>query len=121
MPKITKLDKYAIYTLLETKDAAVARALVVLLENQTNDEQRTDSTRVHNGKGFRPCHAYMGTRMAKFFLQRGYLTPKQVAYWRAPQKNGKMKIAMYWRQLQESAERKALEAKVIVKDANVGA
>lgn len=109
-----KLDKAAIANLLATNDKAVGRALVVLMNNQTADEQRTETTRVHNGMGFRPCHAYMGTRMAKFYAERGYLTPKQIAYWHRKMKSGDTKLTIYWKQLSEAAERKAA-AKVEVK------
>ena len=96
-----------IMTLLETNDRAVGRALVVLRNRQTADEQISETTKHHNNRGFRPCHARMGTSMANFFERAGYLTPKQVAYWRVKEKTGKMRIAIYWRQLMEEAARKA--------------
>lgn len=102
-----KLDKSTLSTLLATNDKAVGRALLVLLANQTSDEQSQATVRYLNGKGFRPCHAYMGTSMAKFFASRGYLSPKQIAYWRKPMKNGDMKIAIYWKQLADAAAAKA--------------
>lgn len=94
-----------IVDMLRTNDKAVARALVVLFERQTADEQATEHTRHHNGRGFRPCHARMGTSMAKFYLQRGFLTPKQIAYWRREGKEG-MRIAIYWKQLLDAAHKK---------------
>lgn len=94
-----------IVDMLRTNDKAVARALVVLFERQTDDEQATEHTRHHNGRGFRPCHARMGTSMAKFYLQRGFLTPKQIAYWRREGKEG-MRIAIYWKQLLDVARKK---------------
>lgn len=101
------LSKQGIVELLKNNDRAVARALVVLNERQTADEQATENTRYHNGRGFRPCHARMGTSMAKFFERRGYLTDKQVSYWRRPMKDGKMKIEIYAGQLLEVAQAKA--------------
>lgn len=95
-----------IVKLLETNDKAVARALVVLYERQTEDEKAGENTRHHNNRGFRPCHARMGTSMAKFYLRNGYLSPKQVAYWRKQGKEG-MRISIYWRQLLDAAHRKA--------------
>lgn len=95
-----------IVKLLETNDKAVARALVVLYERQTEDEKASENTRHHNNRGFRPCHARMGTSMAKFYLRNGYLSPKQVAYWRKQGKEG-MRISIYWRQLLDAAHRKA--------------
>ncbi len=98
-----------IVNLLTNNDKAVGRALLVLRNRQTADEQISEATKHHNNRGFRPCHARMGTSMANFFEKTGYLTPKQVAYWRTKEKTGKMRIAIYWRQLMEEAERKAAE------------
>lgn len=99
--------KQDIINLLATNDKAVARALVVLTERQTVDEQIDENTKHLNGMGFRPCHARMGTSMAKFYERNGYLSPKQIAYWRKPQKDGKARIAIYASQLLEIAQAKA--------------
>jgi hypothetical protein len=101
------LSRDYIVALLATNDKAVARALVVVNKNQTYTEQNAEATINHNGVGFRPCHARMGTSMAKFYEARGYLSPKQVAYWRKPMSDGNMRIGIYWRQLAEAAEVKA--------------
>jgi len=98
------LSKDELLVLLKTNDKAVARALVVLNNRQTLDEQATQGTRYLNGMGFRPCHARMGTSMAKFYERTGYLTPKQVSYWRSTDKSGAMRIGLYWRQILEEAE-----------------
>ena len=100
------LTKESIVTLLQNNDKAVARALVVLNERQTADEQATEGTRYLNGMGFRPCHARMGTSMAKFATRNGFLTPKQIGYWRATYRKGNMRIGIYWKQLIEVAEAK---------------
>lgn len=91
--------KAKIISLLETNDQAVARALVRINQNQTADEQSQEMVKYENGKGFRPCHARKGTSMAKFFQSRGYLTPKQVAYWRIRDVKGNMRIGIYANQL----------------------
>ena len=90
--------------LLATNDRAVGRALVVLTARQTEDERSAETTKHLNGRGWRPCHARMGTSMAKFFEQKSYLSPKQVAYWRKPMACGTPRIAIYARQLLEQAE-----------------
>lgn len=100
------MTKTEILDLLRTNDKAVIRALLVLMANQTSDERDSETTRHHNGEGFRPCHARMGTSMAKQINERGFLSPKQIAYWRREGKEG-MRIGIYWRQLAEAAERKA--------------
>lgn len=96
-----------IVKLLETNDKAVCRALVVLNQRQTTEEQHAQATRVHNMRGFRPCHARMGTSMAEQYNAKGYLSPKQIAYWRVPMKKGGMRIAIYWKQLLAEAHAKA--------------
>ena len=95
-----------IVALLRNNDKAIARALIVLKNRQTEDEQASETTRHLNGRGFRPCHARMGVSMAKFYERNGYLSPKQLAYWRKEGKEG-MRIAIYWRQLLEAAKLKA--------------
>jgi hypothetical protein len=101
------MTKAEIINLLRTNDKAIARALVVLNERQTADEQATENTKYANGRGFRPCHARMGTSMAQFYSRNGYLSPKQVAYWRKPMKDGKMRLEIYAGQLLEIAQAKA--------------
>ena len=101
---VTKAD---IIELLKTDKRAVARALVILNERQTSDERVSENTRHRNGRGFRPAHAKRGTGMAKFFLRTGYLTDKQIEYWRTPMRDGKMRIEIYAGQLLEEAVAKA--------------
>lgn len=99
-----------IVNMLKTNSKAVARALVALAARQTADEQAAERTKYHNLQGFRPCHARMGTSMANFFKRNGYLTEKQIAYWRVKQKDGKMRIEIYANQLCEIAKQKAAAA-----------
>jgi hypothetical protein len=100
------LTKDEVLNLLETNNKAVARALVVLYQRQTWAEQSSDSTNEDNGRGFSHAHAFIGSKMAKFYLDRGFLTEKQVAYWRKKTPMGRMKIGMYWKQLVEAAAEK---------------
>ncbi len=102
------MNREEMITLLEQDKRAVARALVVLTERQTHDEQRAKDTKYRNGRGFRPCHAYKGTDMANFFLRNGYLTDNQINYWRARDKTGAMRIGIYAGQLLEEVEKKAM-------------
>lgn len=97
----------SIKILLATNDRAIGRALMVLRNRQTADEQRSERTKYLNGRGFRPCHARMGTSMADFFQRRGYLTEKQIAYWRVKMADGNSRIEIYARQLLEEAAIKA--------------
>jgi hypothetical protein len=106
------LTREAIASLLATNDMAVGRALLVINANQTFDEQAAEQTTHHNGRGFRPCHAHLGTSMANFFQLRGYLSPKQIAYWRKQDATGTMRIAIYWKQLVAAAKIKQQKATV---------
>lgn len=45
--------------------------------------------------------------MAGFFQRNGFLTAKQVGYWRAKMKDGNMRIGIYAGQLLEVAAEKA--------------
>ena len=118
------LAKDSILKLLETNDKAVARALLVVNANQTASEQMHEATINRNGMGFRPCHARMGTSMANFYAKHGYLSPKQIAYWRKRDRAGNMRIGIYWHQLALAAEAKsaaeAVMAKVPVAQEDVG-
>lgn len=110
------ISKEEIVSLLATNDKAVCRALVLLNDRQTHSEQSSEATIVQNGRGFRPCHAHMGTSMAKFYTRNGYLSPKQLAYWRMTDRTGAMRVAIYWKQLQEEAEAKKARMAAAVKE-----
>jgi hypothetical protein len=101
---MTEWNKDRIIELLAKNDKAVGRALLRLMQNQTIDEQIAEDVKYRNFKGFRPCHAQKGTSMAKFFQSRGYLSPKQTAYWRVRDKNGNMRIGIYANQLLKEIE-----------------
>lgn len=101
------MTKQDIVELLRNNDKAICRALVVLNERQTADEQVSEDTKHRNGQGFRPCHARMGTSMARFYASAGYLSAKQIAYWRKEQNDGKMRIEIYAGQLLQIANEKA--------------
>lgn len=97
--------RQSIIDLLRVNDRAVARALVVLNRRQTPDEQSSETTRYRNGRGFNAAHAKRGTSMAQFYLRTGFLTPRQLAWWRAPEaRGGAMRISIYAGQLLEEAQ-----------------
>lgn len=100
------VNREYIVQLLCNNDRAVIRALLALNKKQTLDEQQSESTRHHNNQGFRPCHARMGSSMVKFFERNGYLTQKQIAYWRHRTDCGKMRIEIYANQLLKIAREK---------------
>ena len=105
--KNPSLTKESIIKLLCHNDKAIIRALIVLNERQTSDESRQEVTKYRNNEGFRPCHARMGSSMAKFYMERGFLSPKQIAWWRKITASGKMRIEIYASQLLSIAMEKA--------------
>lgn len=88
---------------------SVGRALLVLLKNQTDLEKRIAQTKIQNGEGFTQADAKRGTSMANFYKTRGFLTPKQVAYWRKTNIRGVPRISKYWRQLLEASNNRTGE------------
>jgi hypothetical protein len=114
------VTKAEIVAMLKTNDKAVARALVALNARQTADERSQETVKYDNGQGFRPCHARMGTSMANFFTRFGYLSPKQVAYWRKLDRTGKMRVEIYAGQLLIVAQAKAATKAVLAPKTNIG-
>ena len=110
------MTKQDIIDLLQRNDKAIARALVVLNERQTIDEQTSEATKYHNGVGFTGADAAMGTSMAQFYARRGYLTEKQLAYWKKPNKNGVWRICKYAGQLLEIALEKSRAMQAAMED-----
>lgn len=90
--------EYVIH-LLATNEKAVGRALIRLTRRQTIDERRDQETKYDNDRGFRPCHARLGQKAAGYFEYYGRMHPDHLAFWRARQKDGKMRIEVYAGQL----------------------
>ena len=107
------VTKAEIVEMLKTNDRAVARALVVLNERQTQTEKSCEATINDNGVGFTPADARMGTSMAQFYTKFGRLSEKQLAYWRKPNVRGVPRICKYAGQLLEIAQQKAQAAKMM--------
>jgi len=103
------ITKDQIVELLNTNDKAVGRALIALFNRQTQGEQVSEATRNLNGEGFTPADAHMGSSMAKFYAARGYLTERQLSYWRKPNAKGVPRICKYAGQLLIVAKAKVLE------------
>lgn len=101
---MTVWTREQIIDLLHTNDKAVGRALLVLNKRQTTDERQDETTKYRNDRGFRPCHAKKGTSMAEDFSRKGFLTAKQVAWWRVRGTDGKSRIQIYSRQLLEEVK-----------------
>lgn len=84
---------------------AVAKALVILYKNQTDDEQRHAETKYSNSIGFTSSDARFGTRCAKYFIKNKNLQPWMVDCWLKPNARGTRRISKYWRQLLESSNK----------------
>lgn len=100
------MTRQDIIQLLQTNDRAIIRAILAITARQTADEQASEETKYSNGRGWKSCHGRVGTSMAKFYQARGYLTPKQIAYWRKPNAKGQMRIECYANQLLQVAKEK---------------
>lgn len=99
--------KQEIIALLNKNPKAIARALVVLNERQTTDEQISEATINQNGRGFTLADARMGTSMANYYTKFGRLSEKQLDYWKKPNVNGIPRINKYAGQLLLIATEKA--------------
>ena len=73
-----KYSKEDIQKLLLERDDAVKRALVVIYERQTVDEQLSYMSKKLNGKGFSGVDAWFGSAMAKLVIQGKELSKKQL-------------------------------------------
>lgn len=96
------MDKATIINILDTNDRAVSRALVVIYERQTADEQASAQTSHRNGMGFNGTDAAFGTSLAQKVLRGWTLSEKQLAA-------GRRMVKKYWKQLAEAAEQKAAQ------------
>ena len=83
-------------------DHFIGRALVVLMNNQTADEQRDADVKYHNKIGFTAGDGKGGTLTAFYYLKHKKLQEWQRDKWLKPNR-----ISKYWRQLDASAQRKA--------------
>lgn len=92
-------------------EAVVGRALVVLMENQTEDEKRDVQTRHNNNIGFAGSDARSGTLTAYYYLKHKSLQDWQIEKWTRLNRKGEPRLAKYWRQLDARAQVNARKAK----------
>lgn len=96
-------------------DQVIGRALVAIFKNQTESEQRTNETRVHNGIGFTGADGHSGALTAKYFMSHHSLTAWQREMWLKPNKHGEPRILKYHKQLAEAAKMRAATELNLVK------
>lgn len=77
---------------LSTSDAWAKKALVVIYNNQTADEQSNEMTKYHNDIGFSVVDAEILSSFAKQYLAKNWLSTKQMILL-------KKKIKKYWKQV----------------------
>mgnify|MGYP000862902292 CR=1 FL=1 len=87
---------------------AIGRALVHLLDRQTEDEKAVAQTKYDNMRGFTSGDAKRGTITAKYYVKHRKLEQWQIAYWLKKQRNGTTRIGKYYGQIAEEAKKKAL-------------
>ena len=85
----------------------IGRALVALLKRQTDSEQATNTTNVHNNIGFTGADGRSGSLTAKSYLKRNSLQDWQIERWVRKGKNGYSRLTKYAKQLNEIANEKA--------------
>lgn len=99
-------DREKINALLLSNPRAIERALLVLLDRQTFDEQQAGDTKYHNGVGFTGVDAEFMTSLAQRVRAGRGLTPKQLACMQKTNAKGLCKLAKYHKQLIEEIEKK---------------
>jgi len=91
----------SIKALIDKSDAACERAIVILYQRQTQDEQHSRTTSHKNGRGFGAFDADFGSSLAQQVMSGQRLTSRQLIHARRMAKK-------YVRQILEEAE--AVEA-----------
>jgi hypothetical protein len=94
------MNKAEVRALLLNNDRAVERALVVLFERQTEEEQSSGTTNASNRKGFSAFHAKQGTYLAKWILSGKRLSGRFM-------EQGRKMACYYAGQLAEAANDRA--------------
>jgi len=100
-------DREKINAMLLSNPRAIERALLVLLDRQTFDEQQAGDTKYHNGVGFSGVDAEFMTSLAMRVRGGQQLTPRQLACMQKTNAKGLCKLAKYHGQLIEEIEKKA--------------
>lgn len=76
--KVTKKQRREFLRKKLTEPRWATRALLTIYGYQTNEEQETEHTRIINDMGFTGVDGNILTSFAKQFLNKGYLSPKQM-------------------------------------------
>tara|TARA_Y100000593_G_scaffold89662_1_gene174374 strand:- start:356 stop:640 length:285 start_codon:yes stop_codon:yes gene_type:complete len=82
----------SIKELITQDDGFFVQSLITLYNKQTQTEQLYENTAESNGVGFNSFDAEFLSSISKFYLNRGFLSPKQMLY-------GRKKLLKYAGQL----------------------
>jgi hypothetical protein len=63
---------------IELRDSTAIHALVFIYDKQVEDEKLSEEVRHRNGVGFTQQDAKKGSWLAKWYLNKGFLTVKQM-------------------------------------------
>lgn len=108
---VTRASLLALLSDPAKRQHVIGRALVVLFNNQTRDEQASNTTRLFNNIGFTGSDARDGTITAKYYLKHRSLLDWQVERWMADFR-GFPRICKYHAQLNRAAlARRAVDSK----------
>lgn len=115
MPTPTPVTQQSLTAMLNNPNpqyvsVVIGRALVALMERQTEDEKSGNDVKHHNGVGFTPADGFSGTVSAKYFLKHGKLEQWQRELWMKPNKNGVPRLVKYAGQLNKIAIQRFEEA-----------
>jgi hypothetical protein len=84
----------------------VGRALVALLQRQTEEERAENTTKVHNSIGFTGSDGHSGCLTAKYFMKHGKLEDWMVQNWTKIGSKGTSRLTKYHAQLNQIAVEK---------------
>lgn len=111
---------------IETSDAAVGRAMVILLSRQTSEEQHQGATSATNGRGFAIHTAHRGTKCARWVLGLApnaseYDTSRAIVAFLASTSPGRLLTGWHLQQAREIAfyHRRQLIEVAVVKQAQL--
>ena len=105
------VTRESLQALLDSEDRekvmhTVGRALVVLFNNQTRDEQSSNTTNKDNGIGFTGADAHSGSITAKTYIKRKALEDWQIERWTRPAASGFSRLTKYHKQLNKKKKKK---------------
>lgn len=63
---------------IEVKDSTAIHTLLFVYDNQIEDEKASKSVRHHNGVGFKPQDAVIGSNFATWYKEKGFFTERQM-------------------------------------------